>query len=305
MSENGRYRIQSVAEMTGVSAATLRAWERRYGIPAPQRTASAYRLYTDHDIELIKRVRELCDGGMAPAQAAQLVLAARDPHLELADLDIDVHDVAIQRIIAAVERFDADQVEAAVQQALFLGSASALFEKVFGPALLQIGQRWHAGTISVGQEHLASEIVGNTLRYLVRLSQPEVPEHTAVLACFADEDHVVPLYGVALRLCEWGFRTVILGARTPPHAIAHAVSETHPTLVGLSLTIVPPAYRSRELLDGYRDACGSTPWLVGGLGAQVLRADIETGGGYVAPTDRQQLRRLVEHVTRRSEPPNS
>ena len=43
VSENGRYRIQSVAEMTGVSAATLRAWERRYGIPAPRRTAAAYR----------------------------------------------------------------------------------------------------------------------------------------------------------------------------------------------------------------------------------------------------------------------
>ncbi|WP_434422398.1 MerR family transcriptional regulator [Nannocystis pusilla] len=46
----GRYRIQSVAEMTGVSAATLRAWERRYGLPAPRRSSSAYRLYSDRDV---------------------------------------------------------------------------------------------------------------------------------------------------------------------------------------------------------------------------------------------------------------
>ena len=70
----GRYRIQAVAEMTGVSAATLRAWERRYGIPSPSRTASAYRLYSDRDIALVRQVRELCEGGMAPSQAAQVVL---------------------------------------------------------------------------------------------------------------------------------------------------------------------------------------------------------------------------------------
>ena len=41
----GPYRIHVVAEMTGIPAATLRAWERRYGIPSPERTASGYRLY--------------------------------------------------------------------------------------------------------------------------------------------------------------------------------------------------------------------------------------------------------------------
>jgi methylmalonyl-CoA mutase cobalamin-binding subunit len=63
-----------------------------------------------------------------------------------------------------------------------------------------------------------------------------------VLACFADEEHACRSYGVALRFTEWGFRTVMLGARTPPHAIRHAVSEIHPDIVGLSLTIVPPAH---------------------------------------------------------------
>ena len=46
----GRYRINVVAELTGVPAATLRAWERRYGIPTPARTASSYRLYSDVDV---------------------------------------------------------------------------------------------------------------------------------------------------------------------------------------------------------------------------------------------------------------
>lgn len=297
MTDNGRYRIQSVAEMTGVSAATLRAWERRYGIPAPRRTASAYRLYTDQDVELIKRVRELCDGGIAPSQAAQMVLASQGSREEFNHLEVDTHELAVQKILAAVEKFDADMLEAAVKHALFLGSATALFEKVFGPALTQIGVRWHEGSLSVGQEHLAAEVIGNALRYLVRLSQPEVPERTAVLACFADEEHAVPLYGVALRFTDWGFRTVVLGARTPPHAIRHAVAEVHPDVVGLSLTIVPPAYRVRELIDGYAEACGKTPWLVGGAGAEKVRDLVEARGGLLVPPERLKLKALLERLT--------
>lgn len=283
--------------MTGVSAATLRAWERRYGIPAPQRTASAYRLYTDLDVELIKRVRELCDSGIAPSQAAQMVLASQDSREEFAHIEVDTHELAVQRMVHAVERMDAEMLDAAVKHALFLGSATSLFDKVLGPALAQIGQRWHEGSLGVAQEHLATEVIGNALRYLLRLSQPENAEKVALFACFADEEHATPLYGVALRFTEWGFRTVMLGARTPPQAIRQAVSEIHPDVVGLSLTIVPPAYRARELIDGYGDACGKTPWLVGGAGATQVQALVEARGGLLVPSDRAKLRALVERLT--------
>ena len=50
MNTEPRYRINAVAEMTGVPAPTLRAWERRYGIPRPGRSESSYRLYSDADV---------------------------------------------------------------------------------------------------------------------------------------------------------------------------------------------------------------------------------------------------------------
>lgn len=297
MSENGRYRIQSVAEMTGVAAATLRAWERRYGVPAPRRTTSAYRLYSDRDVELIRRVRELCDGGMAPSEAAKLVLAsAGEREQATQSTESDADELAVQRILDAVDRFDADMLDAAVKNALFLGPATALFDRVFSPALEQIGQRWHEGTVSVAQEHLASEVLGNALRHLLRLAQPERAPRLALLACFADEEHSAPLYGIGLRLAEWGIRSVVLGARTPPHAIHHAVTEVHPELVGLSLTVVPPAYRARELVDGYAEACGKTPWLLGGLGSEKLRELVEARGGHVAPTSAEPLRALIDSL---------
>ena len=54
MADNkAKYRINAVSEMTGIPAATLRAWERRYGVPEPRRTESSYRVYSDADIELL------------------------------------------------------------------------------------------------------------------------------------------------------------------------------------------------------------------------------------------------------------
>jgi DNA-binding transcriptional MerR regulator len=193
VSTNGRYRIQSVAEMTGVSAATLRAWERRYGLPSPRRSSSAYRLYSDRDVELIRRVRELCEAGMAPSEAARSVLAADDEGAEAARVEADNDELAVQRILDAVDHFDPDRIEAAVKSVLFLGPAVTLFERVFSPALTQIGLRWAEGSISVAQEHLAAEILGSTLRFLLRLVQPERPRRQIVLACFADEEHSGPL----------------------------------------------------------------------------------------------------------------
>ena len=58
----GKFKIQTVAEMTGVPASTLRTWEQRYGFPSPDRTASAYRMYSQSDIDQIAR-RQLSPAG--------------------------------------------------------------------------------------------------------------------------------------------------------------------------------------------------------------------------------------------------
>lgn len=279
--------------MTGVSAATLRAWERRYGLPAPRRSSSAYRLYSDRDVERIRRVRELCEAGMAPSEAARTVLATEDETTEAARVEADNDELAVQRILEAVDHFDPDRIEAAVKSSLFLGPAVTVFERVFSPALVKIGERWAQGTLSVAQEHLAAEILGSTMRFLLRLVQPEHARRQVVLACFADEEHTGPLYGVGLRLATWSIKSIVLGARTPPEAMRHMIEQLHPDVVGLSATIAPAPDRMRALLDGYAEACGSTPWIVGGIAAEAMREPILARGGHIAPPSKDRFHELI------------
>jgi DNA-binding transcriptional MerR regulator/methylmalonyl-CoA mutase cobalamin-binding subunit len=279
-----------------VSTATLRAWERRYGVPTPARTASAYRLYSEGDVALIRRMSDLVKQGAAAAEAARSVLTSSVREVPVAAGELDPFASACARIIDAAVRFDPDALELEAKRVLALGPGLMIFERVIGPAFRRIGELWHEGVITIAQEHLASQVILGTLIDLLRLSQPADSSRRVALACFADEDHVLGLYGAALRFASWGFRTMIIGARTPPSAIARVVQSLDPDVVALSVTIAPAPAHARELVDGYADACRGTPWIVGGDASEGLRAWIEARGGLVGNVDQQDLRRGLDRA---------
>ena len=293
----GRYRIQAVAELTGVQEATLRAWERRYGLPTPERTATGYRLYSHKDVETVKRMVELCARGMAPADAAKAL--GSHAHVPSAvEAPSDPFEVAARRLVEAAQRMDPAAIESEVRLALTLGDAHAIVERVFCPAMLEIGRAWEQGTLSVAHEHLAAEIVSSAIRDLLRVVAPTRPVGEALLACFADEDHALPLYAAAFRFVEWGHRPHVLGARTPPDALAQAVQELDPSVVGLSVTMLMPAKRTSELVSAYADAIGSRRWIVGGAAAASMRSLVEARGGVVLASDTLDQEELLARLLR-------
>lgn len=291
-----RYRIQAVTQLTGVPTATLRAWERRYGFPTPGRSTSAYRLYSDRDVDLVRRMRALIDEGIAPNEAARSLLASSQTEAAPAlEPSADPYALAVDRIVDAAARLDTSAIQAEVRRALLLDSGLAAFERVLRPALIKVGDLWHAGELSVASEHFASHVITAATLDLLRLL-PVPPDAPRVLVgCFAEEQHLIPLYGAALELAAWSYQPIIVGARTPPAAIARAVEALAPELVGLSVTIAPnPPSAARELVDAYADACRGVPFVVGGAGAGALAAWVEARGGIVAPRDPIERRRRID-----------
>jgi DNA-binding transcriptional MerR regulator/methylmalonyl-CoA mutase cobalamin-binding subunit len=278
----GPYRIQIAAELSGVLPATLRAWERRYGVPVPRRTASAYRLYTVDDVELVRRMRKLVDGGIAPAEAARSVLASAAPVAANDSAPTgggDGLDLAQARLLAAAQRYDADAIDAELTRLSMLVDAQTLYEKVLGPVVVEIGKRWADGTLSVAQEHLLSERIETTLRAAVRtLERRDGP--LALLGCIESESHVIGLLGASLRFATSGARVTLLGAVTPPSAVADAVASLAPRVVGLSVASKPK--NARALFAAYAKACGSTQWVVGGGAIASVEDAVVDAGGIVA-----------------------
>lgn len=300
----GRFRIAAVAELTGIPEPTLRAWERRYGIPTPERTASGYRLYGGEEIALLRSMRELCEGGMAAAEAARVLIARRSRPTGVTapreSRDRDHFALAVDAMLDAVERFDDEELERQTRRLSFLGTATELLERVITPVLRTVGDRWEAGDLSVGQEHMASDKLGIAMRDLIRLLPGSNGGSPAVLACFEDDEHELGLLGVALRLSQMGMRPLFLGARTPPSAVRAAVKAVRPCLVALSVTIAPSRARARSLVDDYAAAVGDVPWVVGGAAADSVATLVGKAGGAAAASDAEVdsiLRGLVQRGT--------
>lgn len=278
--QSGPYRIQTAAELCGVPPATLRAWERRYGVPVPRRTASAYRLYSAEDVDLVKRMRELVDSGTSPAEAARTVLAS--PAL-VSTLEEpgggDGLDLARSRLLAATARYDAAAIDGELTRLSMLVDAQTLYERLVSPLVVEVGERWADGSLSVAQEHLLSERVEAALRAALRtLDRPDGP--VALLACVESEAHVIGLLGAALRFAAGGARVVMLGAVTPPSAIADAVRSMAPRAVGLSVSTTVKG--APALFRAYGKACGDTPWIVGGSSVEAVASAVAAHGGIVA-----------------------
>jgi MerR family transcriptional regulator, light-induced transcriptional regulator len=218
---------------------------------------------------------------MAPSEAAKLVMADLEQRTAPSANSADPFVNASEAIVQAVAEYDPHQVESAVRHAMALGPASVVFDRVFRLAMIEIGQRWHDGVFSVGQEHMASSILEAATASMLRLVAHDDADRTAIVACFADDTHTLPVLGCSLHMAAWGFDVVRLGARTPPHAIRQAVEELDPVIVCLSVTITPEGHRARELVEEYAAACNGTPWVVGGRATTQLAELIEQHGGTV------------------------
>lgn len=298
---NARYRIHAVAEATGLSTASLRAWERRYGIPNPTRGESGYRLYTEDDIAQVKRMVELGEQGVAPSEAARMVevearQAAAIPLDAPPAADSDAFDALVVRLGAAAEALDQELLERELYTAFGMGSAWDVYARVLSPLLVDLGAAWADARISVGHEHLASQTVGTALRNLVRLLRRPEGGRPLLLACVDEEQHDLPLYGVAVLGATLGWRPRVLGPRTPPDALAAAVSQIRPALVGLSITVPLVPSDPEALFAAYADACGDVPWVLGGASAETYRDAVEAAGGRVFSGDAADLRALLETV---------
>jgi DNA-binding transcriptional MerR regulator len=165
------YTIKQAARLTGVPEASLRAWERRYGVVVPQRNGSGYRVYDEQALAAISTMRRLVDDGWSPAEAAEAVRNGTAPAAP--DGDVSTGDPAgvpalsgdhyAQQFIDSATRMDAAGIEASLDGGFALGSFEHVVDTWLFPALEALGEGWAQGDVDVAGEHAASNAVHRRL----------------------------------------------------------------------------------------------------------------------------------------------
>jgi DNA-binding transcriptional MerR regulator len=227
---DGVLRIGELSRRTGVSPELLRAWEQRYGLLQPTRSQGGFRLYSSADEARVRRTTALIAEGLSAAEAARQAAQALEPGAPAAQPLIDDLADGLQE---ALDSFDAAAGHAALDRLFEAVSIEIAIADVLIPYLHELGERWANGTVSVAQEHFASNLIRGRLLGLAR-DWGTGGSSTAVLACPPDEAHDLGLILFGVLIARRGWRVTFLGANTPFDTLEASVRTLRPSLIVLA-----------------------------------------------------------------------
>ncbi|HWG84806.1 MAG TPA: B12-binding domain-containing protein, partial [Deinococcales bacterium] len=217
--DTGLFTAAEVEARTRVPAATLRQWERRYGLPNPHRADNGYRLYSLSDLACIEFIRNRINEGVPAGRAVELYRlqqergqdsAGEARPLPLARADELARDLANATIAGDTTR--AQEVLAAAHGSMPLES---VLLHVIQPSLVEIGERWFRGEVSVAHEHRASAFLRGRLHALLDLAGQARIGPAVVVACAPRERHEIGSLILTIFLRRAGLNAHYLGADMP------------------------------------------------------------------------------------------
>jgi MerR family transcriptional regulator, light-induced transcriptional regulator len=236
------FTASEVEARTGVPATTLRQWERRYGVPNPERTPSGYRMYSAQDIGCIEFMRTRIGEGVPVSRAAQLWnQQTQTSSSNLAPTYPTVHPKAmpvsqlVEQFIAATLEGDGTRAERVLAQAHAVMPVEDVVLEVIQPTLVEIGERWHRGEVTIAHEHQATAFIKGRLAQLFEMAGSARHGPTVVVACGPGEYHEIGPLVVGIFLRRAGIRTHYLGANMPIVDLARFSREVRASAVLLSI----------------------------------------------------------------------
>jgi DNA-binding transcriptional MerR regulator len=240
------YRISAAAKLTGLSVDTLRAWERRYSAVVPAR-GDQQRGYSDADVERLMLLRMAVEKGHAISSVANLqdselrgLLAEHQPVAER------VPDL-LQPLRNAIDDFNYRSLNDQMGRMASVLPPEELVHQVVLPLMREVGERWHNGQVSVGQEHMVTAIMHHVLGSLMRLYRPGPNAVQVLFTTPEGELHALGILAAAMLAAGAGLSPVYLGPSLPAKEIAQAARSSGAKVVVLQVTESGPGVRKRVL----------------------------------------------------------
>ena len=308
-------RIGELSRRVGVSEHVLRAWESRYGLLKPARSAGGYRLYSEDDEIRVRRMMAHLEGGLAAAQAAKAAVDEGPPPTtppttttaatSTADVvggvvggpDVRVAiDAARPAGLAGcadalrqgLDDLDESAAQAVLDRLLTDFTIETVLRDVLLPYLHDLGERWEHGEVTIAQEHFASHVLRGRLTSLSRgWGNGRGP--FALLACPPGEEHDLALIAFGIALNRSGWRVGYLGVNTPIPDLIQVSSLRRPSLVVLAAStpkrftaVVPELRRLAAVAPLALAGAGARTKLSKSVGARLLARDPVTEAEHLA-----------------------
>jgi DNA-binding transcriptional MerR regulator len=265
--------IRTIASLTGVNPITLRAWERRYGLIRPSRTAKGHRLYTHDHVEQIRRVLALVERGVPISRVRELLddepragVAARGPWRDY-----------LGRMAASIASFDEPELDRIYDEALSLHPVERVTGDLVLPLLAHLGERWKNLPGAIAEEHFFATYMRSKLGARLQHRMRYATGPRLVAACAPGEQHEMGLLLFALEAQSAGMRVVVLGADTPLEDAAMAQRRSGSEAIVISSSIDPAPELFHQALPKLTGELGVPVFVGGGTSVRHRRAVVSAG----------------------------
>lgn len=237
------YNIKAVSRLVGLLPVTLRAWERRYGMPRPTRGDQGYRLYSEYDLRLLQWLKQHVDAGMSIGRAVdylhELRSMGKDPLREETVTQPERPaslETLSRQFLHNLRNFHEDEATEILRRSFSLYSVDQVLVHIITPALVEIGERWHSGELPIAVEHYATQFCMQYLMSMLSASAPPVRPGVIVAACAPGELHQIGLLMLVVMLRWRGWDVKYFGQDLPLERLEEALLPLRPRLLLFTAT---------------------------------------------------------------------
>ena len=282
--------IGQLSQLTGVGTHTLRVWEKRYDALRVVRLPSGHRRYPQSEVVRLRAIVQALDKGfrtrhvvncnledlkqMLRSKEASGPNGNDDPSTvvdSIAPSDVKM----IQDWVSAAKHFDENELTHCFHKEWGIRGPLVFLQSCAIPFIVTVGHCWAEGSLSVAQEHFASEHLYDFLGAQWRKLNERNSGRPFLLTTLPGEPHRVGIQMCALVTAISGRRVVYLGQDTPLEDMVATVAKTGAETLCLSVSVSYPQPKGKKLLTELRKILPEKVTLVvGGQGGDTEQEGI-------------------------------
>ena len=223
------YTLYELEKLTGILAATIRVWERRYNIIIPKRTDTNRRWYDDDDLRRLINISVIYNSGIKISKIARYSESELEEKVKLLTLDSGGTDKHINSLIVAMLNFNSNAVNEILLRLIINSGFEETFSNIVFPFLRRVGIMWHTGSASAGAEHFIANIFrGRLISAIDSLPTANDPKRKRVIMFLPENElHELGLLFYSYLIRKMGHEVLYLGQATPFSALSEVNEKWH------------------------------------------------------------------------------
>jgi DNA-binding transcriptional MerR regulator len=250
LSDKPVYNVKAVCLRTGISAATLRAWERRYGLPSPNRSLQGYRLYSERDVAILHWLMQQTNNSMSIRHAEQQLRLLLDSGSELmvalpprivrtVETSPRSPELIIHDIVDALLTLEEQRADDVITEALALYTPETVLISILGGVIRLIREEARLGNISAAIEHTTYSLIRRRIILYMQTTATSKDKRPIMLVGFQEERSELDLLMLTALLRRNGFAVINMPANADSRAAwAQSLANITAEAVGINAKAV-------------------------------------------------------------------